>query len=107
MEHCPVQCLVSIPKLGPLFSDYPMRSPYQILTLTREIAAVKVASGAIGALHRIPPNSRVRRIRASDKRDMVQIEWQGEIYMVFGQDLEERSETIDGDDASFARAPGG
>jgi hypothetical protein len=25
-------------------------------------------------------------------KDMVQIEWQGEIYVVFGQDLEDRSE---------------
>lgn len=40
-------------------------------------------------------------------KDMVQIEWQNEIYVVFGQDLEERSDRIGGDDAASARAPGG
>ena len=84
-----------------------MQSPSQTFLLTCGIAAVKVASGAIGPVHRIPPNSRVRRIGASEMKDMVQIEWQNQIYVVFGQDLEKRSERIDGDDAASARAPGG
>jgi len=63
------------------------------LILTRELAAIKLnrADRSIGALYRIPVSSRIRRVRASMMSGMVEIEWQGESYAVFEQDLDTRA----------------
>jgi hypothetical protein len=63
------------------------------LILTRELAAIKLnrADRSIGALYRIPVSSRIRRVRASMMSGMVEIEWQGESYAVFEQDLDTRT----------------
>ncbi len=65
------------------------------LVLTRELAAIKLnkPDGSAGALYRIPAQSRIRSLRASDMDGMVEIEWQDETYAVFEQDLEARSTT--------------
>jgi hypothetical protein len=63
------------------------------LVLTRELAAIKLnkPDGSAGALYRIPAESRIRPLRPSNMDRMVEIEWQGETYAVFEQDLETRS----------------
>ncbi|HZT38526.1 MAG TPA: hypothetical protein VFA28_11545 [Bryobacteraceae bacterium] len=63
------------------------------LVLTRELAGIKLSrpDGAAGALYRIPAHSAVRCLRPSKMSGMVEIEWQGETYAVFEQDLEARS----------------
>ena len=70
-----------------------MHSTEMQLVLTRELAAIKLnrADRSVGALYRIPAFSRIRRIRPSVMSGMVEIEWQGESYAVFEQDLDTRA----------------
>ena len=67
------------------FSDF-------TVTLAREIAAVKLnkSDGTVGPLYRIPAHSQVRRVRPSQMAGMVEIDWQGEGYAVFEEDLRVR-----------------
>jgi hypothetical protein len=70
-----------------------MHSQEMQLVLTRELAAIKLnrADRSVGALYRIPAFSRIRRGRPSMMSGMVEIEWQGESYAVFEQDLDTRA----------------
>ena len=70
-----------------------MRLPAQKLVLNREIAAVKLnrPDGSLGPVYRIPEHSTVRPLRDSVREAMVVVEWQGEQYEVFEEDLVMRS----------------
>lgn len=67
-----------------------MQSSNARLILTRELAAIKLnkPDGSAGALYRIPAQSRIWPLRPSNMAGMVEIDWQGETYAVFEQDLE-------------------
>ena len=68
----------------------------EALVLTREIAALKLqrAGDSVGALYQIPARCVVRPLGAwqsTAKVKMVKIDWQGEWYAVFKEDLEVRA----------------
>ena len=71
-----------------------MRVPQQNLVLNREIAAVKLSrpDGTLGPVYRIPEHSMIRPLRPSMRDGMVVVEWQGEHYEVFEEDLVMRSQ---------------
>ena len=71
-----------------------MRLPQQNLVLNREIAAVKLnrPDGSLGPVYRIPEHSLLRPLTQSVREGMVVVEWQGEQYEVFEEDLVMRSE---------------
>ena len=62
------------------------------LTLTREIAALKIhrADDSAGPLCRIPARCTVRTL-GDWQSGMVKIDWQGELYAVFEEDLDVRA----------------
>jgi hypothetical protein len=65
------------------------------LVLTRELVGVKVndSSGGVGPVFRIPASSHVRPVHPSRMSGMVVVDWQGERYAVFDEDLRERATT--------------
>ena len=68
----------------------------ETVLLIRELAGVKVKASDVGPVFRIPAFSQVRRLGTSSAiAGMVEIQWRDDVYAVFPEDLQARSEPSD------------